>query len=84
MVEGTPGRQAASPPGMPDALPQAAVPVLGRVRTGGAGRPSGRLSRAGPGDRLRTAQLGTSPIATISLGSGGASRPGSRLTAYPV
>ncbi|SDO56610.1 hypothetical protein SAMN05428965_4421 [Geodermatophilus sp. DSM 45219] len=60
------------------------MPVPGRVRAGGAGRPSDRLSRTGPGDRLRTAQLGTSPIATMSLGSGGASRPGSRLTAYPV
>lgn len=84
MVEGTPGGQPPSPPRLPDALAQAAVPVPGRVRAGGAGRPSDRLSRTGPGDRLRTAQLGTSPIATMSLGSGGASRPGSRLTAYPV
>ena len=81
MVEGAPGGQPPPPVCGRDPLPQAAVGVPGPVGSPRAGPRGCRLPGAGGRYRLRTAQLGTSPDATMSLGSGGAERPGSRLTA---
>jgi hypothetical protein len=81
VVEGATGGQPPPPVGVRDALAQTAVAVLGRVRPQRVGLRRAGLPRAGRGDRLRTAQLGTSPDATKSVGSVGACRPGSRLTA---
>lgn len=77
MVEGPPGGQPPPPVGVRDALAQAASAVPGGVTPQDAGCSGSGL----PGDRLRTAQLGTSPDATMTVGSDGACRPGSRLTA---
>jgi hypothetical protein len=81
VVEGTAGGHTPPPVRGRDALPQAPVGLPGRVGPPRTGRRGSRLPGAGGGHRLRTAQLGTSPCATMSLGSGGAERPGSRLTA---
>jgi hypothetical protein len=81
VLEGTPRGQPPAPVRVGDALAQAAAARLGGVRADGAGRRASRLPGTGPDPRLRTAQLGTSPCAMTSVGSAGASRPGSRLTA---